>query len=165
MSRIRRAQGGRCQQGATLLEVLISVLILGIGMLGIAAMQATALRNSQGSLERSQAVIQSYSILDAMRANRDRAIAGDYNLPAMTCAVPATGASLAASDLNQWLSELRNARMGVGPTACGQVQCVGADGDCTVSVQWSEERATDATADGTVGAGAATRSFVTRTRI
>ena len=33
-------------------------------------MQATALRNSQGSFERTQVVIQSYSILDAMRANR-----------------------------------------------------------------------------------------------
>lgn len=155
----------RSQRGASLLEVMISVLILGIGLLGIAAMQATALRNSQGSLERSQAVIQSYAILDAMRANRERAIAGDYNLPVMTCVAPATGASLAASDLHDWLTALRDPRMGVGSTACGQIQCAGSNGDCIVSVQWSEARATDATADGTVSAGQDARSFVTEARI
>ncbi|MFL8092610.1 prepilin-type N-terminal cleavage/methylation domain-containing protein, partial [Xanthomonas vasicola] len=47
----------KSMSGIGLIEVLISVVILGVGMLGIAAMQATALRNSQSSLERSQAVI------------------------------------------------------------------------------------------------------------
>ena len=50
----------------SLLEVLIAVLVLAIGLLGIAALQATALRNSQSSLERNQAVIASYTIADAM---------------------------------------------------------------------------------------------------
>ena len=163
--RIRRPSGPRFQGGASLLEVMISVLILGIGMLGIAAMQATALRNSQGSLERSQAVIQSYAILDSMRANRASAIAGDYNLAAMTCVAPASGASLAASDLHIWLTTLRDPRVGVGESACGQIQCAGANGDCTVTVQWDEGRATDAVSDEAVGAGQATRSFVTGTRI
>ena len=45
------------QQGMSLLEVLIAVLVLAIGLLGIAALQATALRNSQSSLERNQAVM------------------------------------------------------------------------------------------------------------
>lgn len=62
--------------GISLIEVLISVLVLGVGMLGIAAMQATALRNSQSSLERSQAVIQVYTIFDAMRANSEVATSG-----------------------------------------------------------------------------------------
>lgn len=62
--------------GVGLVEVMISVLVLGVGMLGIAAMQATALRNSQSSLERSQAVIQAYTIFDAMRANLAVATSG-----------------------------------------------------------------------------------------
>src|SRR3546814_2402887 len=67
-------------RGTTLSEVLIAVLVLGIGMLGIASLQATSLRNSQSSLERSQAVIATYAIIDAMRANRNDALAGAYNI-------------------------------------------------------------------------------------
>ena len=58
-----------------LLAALVAVLVMGVGLLGIAAMQATALRNNQSALERTQATIQTYSILDAMRANRDAALA------------------------------------------------------------------------------------------
>ena len=58
-----------------MIEVLVAVLVMGIGLLGVAAMQATALRNNQSALERTQATIQTYSILDAMRANRQRASA------------------------------------------------------------------------------------------
>lgn len=66
----------RRQAGVSLIEVLISVVILGIGMLGIAAMQARALQNNSSSLERSQMVVQSYAILDAMRANLTAARGG-----------------------------------------------------------------------------------------
>src|SRR5690606_10573682 len=44
-------------RGVGLLEVMISVLILSVGLLGIAAMQALALRGSQSSLESTQAVM------------------------------------------------------------------------------------------------------------
>jgi type IV pilus assembly protein PilV len=138
------------QQGVGLIEVLISVLILGIGLLGIAAMQATALRNSQGSFERSQAVIQSYSILDAMRANRNAALAGEYALGGgMICEVPAS-TSLAAADMNRWITSLKNT-LGSGvdsdETTCGQVVCTAA-GECTVTVQWDDSRATQANESG-----------------
>ena len=51
----------RTSRGVGLIEVLIAVLVMGIGMLGIAALQATSLRNSQSSLERGNAVIQTYT--------------------------------------------------------------------------------------------------------
>ena len=94
-----RVVGPRSQHGAGLIEVLVAVLVMGIGLLGVAAMQATALRNNQSALERTQATIQTYSILDAMRANRQRAIAGDYNM-GRTCSVPATGGTLAQKDIH-----------------------------------------------------------------
>lgn len=130
------------QSGAGLIEVMISVLILGIGLLGIAAMQATALKNSQSSLQRSQAVAQTYSILDSMRANRAAALNGDYNQSSMQCKAPA-GGSLAQEDLLEWISAIK---AGFGKpvddeTACGQVSCDNA-GLCTVIVQWDDSRAT-----------------------
>lgn len=147
--------GRRAQIGAGLLEVMISVLIMGIGLLGIAAMQATALKNSQSSLERSQAVIQSYAILESMRANRPAAIAGQYNL-ALTCNPPPAG-TLAQSDTNAWIASLETT-LGNTANTCGSIQCNGAD--CTVTVQWDDSRGT-----GNAGAGNATYQIATRTQI
>lgn len=156
----------RKQQGASLLEVLISVLILGIGMLGIAALQATALRNSQSSLDQSQAVIQSYAILDALRVNREQ-FAG-YNLTVESgCDVPTGGGGLAGADLQRWVGDLKGA---LGSSACGGVSCAAVaggsagDADCTITVRWNDSRASDAGDTGVV-AGAEERVTVTRTRI
>jgi type IV pilus assembly protein PilV len=122
-------------RGVGLIEVLVAILVLGIGMLGVAAMQAMTLRNSQGALERSQAVIQTYSILDSMRANRAQAIAGAYNLASMTCTEPAA-ADLVTRDQNTWLTGLKDQ---LGDSTCGQINCTAA-GNCTITVQWDAER-------------------------
>src|SRR3546814_12535773 len=86
------------QRGAGLIEVMISVLVMGVGLLGIAAMQATALRNNQRALERTQATVQTYSILDAFRANAESARAAAYPL-GRPCAVPQDTATLAQRHL------------------------------------------------------------------
>lgn len=130
----------RQQRGASLIEVLVAALILGFGMLGIAALQSLALRNSQSALERSQAVMHSYAILDAMRANPQVARSGGYNI-ARTCSPPAAG-DLRANDLRRWIGNLQTH---VGDTACGRIAC--AAGVCTVTVEWDDSRGTgDATA-------------------
>lgn len=136
-------------RGAGMVEVLVAVLVLAIGLLGVAAMQATALRNSQSSLERSQGVVHAYTILDAMRANPDQARTGAYNM-AMTCVVPG-GGNLAANDKRQWIQTLQ---ANLGATACGQVQCAG--DRCTITVRWDDSRGT---------AGLAAHNFSTTTRI
>lgn len=130
------------QAGVTLIEVMVSVLIMGIGLLGIAALQTTALRNGQSSLERSQAVIQTYAVADAMRANRDQAIAGAYNTGGYQCSAVA-GSSLAENDLGDWIGSLK-ATMGIGGdlTTCGSVDC-DVDGLCTIGVSWDDSRAVD----------------------
>lgn len=120
-------------RGVGLIEVLVAVLVLAIGLLGVAAMQATALRNSQSSLERSQGVMHVYTILDAMRANPDAARSGGYNM-GMTCVAPAAG-SLITSDQRQWITVLQQ---NLGTTACGQVNCVAPV--CTITVRWDDSR-------------------------
>ena len=59
------------QRGVSLLEVLVAVVILSVGLLGLAGLQLSALRNNQSSAERSNAVMLTYSILEAMRADPD----------------------------------------------------------------------------------------------
>jgi type IV pilus assembly protein PilV len=147
-----------------LLEVLIAVLIMAIGMLGIAAMQTTALRNNQSSLERSQAVIQSYAILDAMRANRDAALALQYDTGGWICAAPAGGTHV-GNDIGFWMNSMK-ATMGVAgdATTCGRVDCVAATGICTIGVRWDDTRAAEAGPSG-VEAGSATRQVETVVRI
>ncbi|MFZ2752689.1 MAG: type IV pilus modification protein PilV [Lysobacteraceae bacterium] len=147
--RRRAPRSAAAVRGVGLIEVLVAVLILAIGLLGVAAMQATALRNSQSSLERSQGVMHVYTILDAMRANPNAARAGAYNM-GMTCAVPAAG-NLVANDKRGWIDTLQQ---NLGTTACGQVACAGAL--CTISVRWDDSRGTS---------GSSTQTFSTTTRI
>ncbi|WP_425493083.1 type IV pilus modification protein PilV [Novilysobacter antarcticus] len=130
--------------GVGLIEVLIAILVMGIGLLGIAAMQATALRNSQSSLERSQAVIHSYGILDAMRANLPVARAGGYNTPGFVCVPPATDTTLVAADHARWIKAIEDS---MGEDACGRIQCLpivnSESRSCTVTVRWNDARATE----------------------
>ncbi|AWV06669.1 hypothetical protein C9I47_0948 [Lysobacter maris] len=139
----RRHRGRRSAPGAVrgagLIEVLVAVLVMAIGLLGIAAMQATALRNSQSSAEQSMAVVYSYSIMDAMRANRDVATAGGYTM-GMTCAPPAAG-TLAQTDQREWLSAMQQPRS-LGPSACGQIEMVDAGNQIVrITVRWDDRRA------------------------
>lgn len=124
-------------RGVGLIEVMIAVLVMGIGFLGIAALQAVTLRNSQSALERSQAVVQTYAILDAMRANVAVARIGGYNLNTMTCTPPSAG-DLAANDLRDWIVALQG---NLGVSACGQIAC--GNLDCKITVQWDDSRGTD----------------------
>ncbi|AMJ55660.1 MULTISPECIES: type IV pilus modification protein PilV [Stenotrophomonas] len=148
----RSAAPPRRLAGFSLIEVMVSVLVLGVALLGIAAMQATALRNGQSSLERSQVVAYSYSAIDAMRANRQAALAGAYNTDGMECTVPA-GGTLAQNDVSRWIQSLKNG-MTSDPddeSICGQISCVA--GVCTVTVQWDDTRGSksDAAADNVEG--------------
>ena len=158
-------RAARMQRGTSLIEVMVSVLVLAIGLLGIAAMQATALRNSGSSLGRSQAVIQSYAALDAMRGNRTQAMAGGYDMAALECTLPegAAGADLALNDIDRWITDLKNA---LGPDACGRIECAAGAAECQVTIRWDDSRASETAADGdVVAAGAAQSLLVTRARL
>ena len=145
--RVRRAPQGMA--GVSMIEVLISIVILAFGLLGIASMQMLALRNSQVALERSQATVQTYAILDAMRANIAVARIGGYNLSEMTCAVPDTAGTLASNDLHNWVTTLKSS---LGDSACAHIACGGVE--CLISVEWDDSR----------GKSAPTR-ITTRTRL
>lgn len=145
--------GRRAQGGVSLIEVLIAVLIMGIGLLGMAAMQTTALRNSQSALERSQAAMHAYALLDVMRANRDAALIGAYNLNTWTCGAPTDDGTLVSKDLINWFNAVRTPTA-LGDTTCAQVNC-GAE-SCRVDLRWNDARGSG---------GSEEQTFVTETRL
>lgn len=67
------------QHGATLIEVLISLLILAVGLLGMAGLQTVSLRNTQSAYLRTQATVLSGDIVERIRANLQGVEAGSYH--------------------------------------------------------------------------------------
>lgn len=95
------ARGPGRAAGFTLIEALIALLVLSIGLLGVAAMQLTSLRANNGAFQRTQATFLAQDIADRMRANRTAALAGDYDC-ALGDAAPASPATIAEADIAAW---------------------------------------------------------------
>lgn len=57
------------QTGFGLFEILMTIVVLAIGLLGLAAMQATGLKNNESAYRASQATVLAYDIADRMRSN------------------------------------------------------------------------------------------------
>ncbi len=73
------------QRGTTLIEVLVAVVVLSLGLLGLAGLQGISLRSSSNAFMRTQATNLSYEILDEIRAARGRiVITGGPNLAQLT---------------------------------------------------------------------------------
>jgi type IV pilus assembly protein PilV len=121
----------KLQSGFGLMEVLVALLIVSVGLLGIASLQVMALKNVGSSMERSQAVIQTYSYLEILRANIGTASSLDVPL---TCDEENLEASKVVQ--REWIRQLRAS---VGPQACGKAECLGRQ--CTITIQWDDSRA------------------------
>lgn len=71
------------QQGVTMVEVLVSIVIVAIGILGLTALQGVSLRNTTSASLRSTASVLAHDMADRLRANPDGVLAGYYHgLPA-----------------------------------------------------------------------------------
>ncbi|QSA96725.1 type IV pilus modification protein PilV [Methylococcus sp. EFPC2] len=123
----------RIQSGFTLLEVLVAVLVLSIGLLGLAGLQAHGLKTNHSAYLRSQASMLAYDILDVLRSDRQAALNGGYNL-ALGDAAP-SGGTVPQSQLNNWLTERVERRL---PQGDGAVQV--SSGRVTITIQWNDAR-------------------------
>jgi type IV pilus assembly protein PilV len=125
----------RGQRGVGIIEILVAVLVLSIGLLGLAGLQMRTLRDNESALERGVAVFETHAIADAMRADRVNAMNHLFDL-ALAAAAP-TGTTFHEKVLAAWRANLLSA---LGPGATGSVACNGTD--CTIRVQWDDTRAT-----------------------
>jgi type IV pilus assembly protein PilV len=130
------------QSGASLIEVLVAVLILSFGMLGMSALQARALKGNQSALQRSQAAMLNYYIMDAMRVDRESAKGGAYNINYVCSSAGITGTGLANDNLRHWLEAAEtNLGQTSASTVCGFISC-DASYKCTVRIRWDDSKAT-----------------------
>ncbi len=141
------------QQGFTMIEVLVTVIILSIGLLGLAGLQATSLRNNQSAFLRSQATILAYDIADRIRANGTAAINGDYEfdssngLPVSvadcTTSTGCSTAAMAQNDLANWSTAVTTLLPDGAGIVCldSDPSLAGCDGSGTqfaITISWTE---------------------------
>jgi type IV pilus assembly protein PilV len=141
-------QSPRKQCGFTLLEVLIALLILSIGLLGLASLQTNGLRSNQMASMRTTATQLAYDIADRMRANPGGVDAQNYVIASgaadptiptgESCeAITCTAAQMATYDLAQWRAAARTLPGGntsIARTVTGSVVTH------TIIVFWDEYR-------------------------
>jgi type IV pilus assembly protein PilV len=142
--RFRRAHGGM-----TLIEVLVTLVLISVGLLGVAALQLTSLKNNQESYVRSQAAVLAADILDRMRSNQTGFNAGNYDMPTDATGFDQAGAAgtAAAADIAAWQAAINRLLPGADSDAAGRIV---RDGRLvTISIRWREreERATERTYD------------------
>jgi type IV pilus assembly protein PilV len=149
-------------RGFSLIEVMVAVLVISIGLLGIAKMQALSLSNTGNSRLRALAAVESGSIASAMQADRlywstipvvgtdlTASITGPTvtaaSDPTLTTTQACTGVAanctvnqMAAYDLQNWATALNN----VIPNETVSIDCalpsVTVTVSCTITISWTE---------------------------
>ncbi|MCI0994554.1 type IV pilus modification protein PilV [Pseudomonas sp. ICMP22404] len=135
------------QEGMTLIEVLVAVLILGVGLLGAAMVQLNALKYTDSSRMTSQASFIAYDMLDRIRANSG----ADYTV------TPPSSPNLNVTRDQDLYDFKTNITSFGGATATGTItlnQRV-----YTITISWDDARAAN-----TTNAADARRSFVLTSR-
>jgi type IV pilus assembly protein PilV len=120
----------------TLIEILVAMVVLSIGLLGLAGLQLKGLQVNQGSTYRSQAALLVEDIADRMRADRGSALGGNYNLN--NAATAPAGAPAALTEWLARLSALPGGAVTIGPLGVGA-----APNSVTIpiTVSWTDTRA------------------------
>jgi type IV pilus assembly protein PilV len=125
------------QVGGSLIEVLITMIIVSIGLLGQAALMAQSSKANNAAFMRSQATLLAYDIIERLRLNRALAIAGEFNVNyAAAGADPSdsiTGTDFQDTEVQDWKSNIEQALT----SGDGQVSCDGS-GYVTINIRWCE---------------------------
>ena len=141
------------ERGFSLVEVMVALIVMSVGLLGIAKMQAAALSNTAVASTRSLAAIEASSLASAMHANRgywsSSVVATTITLrgktvtpnvaPVAGCvAASCTPAELAAYDLQEWTTA---ALQVLPPDYQATITCTPTvtPPNCTIQIQWAEK--------------------------
>lgn len=123
-----------------MIELLVAIVVLSVGLVGLAGLQMTSIKLNHSSYLRSQATVFAYDMLDRMRANSGGVALGGYNSITGVAADPgciSSGCSamqMAQYDGREWLLSINNTL----PSGTGTV--VGNGADFTITVMWDDEQ-------------------------
>ncbi|MBU6484945.1 MAG: type IV pilus modification protein PilV [Betaproteobacteria bacterium] len=125
------------QAGFTMIEVLITLIVLALGLIGVIGLQARGQQAELESYQRGQALALLQDMVD--RINTDRAAAHSLSYVTSspvggggalaTCTTGTTPAAMAAYDLCDWGNELNGAAESTSGTTCttsSGTGCIGA---------------------------------------
>jgi type IV pilus assembly protein PilV len=94
-------------KGMTLIEVLVALLIVSIGLLGLAALQANSLKFNHSAYLRTQATQLAYDMAERIRANREDALINNTNYEiAFADAAPTNPGTIEEYDQAAWLNQI-----------------------------------------------------------
>jgi type IV pilus assembly protein PilV len=154
--------------GFSLVEVMVAVLVISIGLLGIAKMQALALSSTSNARLRALASLEAASLASAIRANRTywagstttagtandlvvtiqgpsitNSTDGTLQTAGVNCALgggnaPCSTGLLAAYDVQQWASQLNALIPGVAATIDCDLPAADNPVTCTIQINWTE---------------------------
>jgi type IV pilus assembly protein PilV len=153
----RRLIQHRSAKGFTLIEAMVALVVLSIGLLGVAGMQIVGLRANLSAASRTQASYLADDIIDRMRANNTAARGGLYNV-APGATLP--GTTTAELDVQAWVLELQTLPVGKGAIAVDPLTNI-----ATVTIQWVDSRGTDTNLCGVNLANCVPVSFITTTQL
>lgn len=132
----------RAQRGFSLVEALVALVVLSVGLLGVAALYVSALRFGRNALLRSDAVTLASDMADRIEANSGGGAgyalaAGATNTAVAACSVGGcTAAQMATTDKAQWKALLAQALpAGTGTIA---VDTTTTPTTYTITVNWTE---------------------------
>ncbi|MGY6276213.1 type IV pilus modification protein PilV [Methylomonas sp. MgM2] len=130
-------------KGSTLIEVLVTMVIIAIGLLGQANLIAVSLKVNHSAFARTQATLLAYDIIERLRLNRALAVAGSFNSNYADDSASYTGNAIQDLELHDWKANVEQAL----PSGQAQVSVDG-NGNVTINIQWSE--VVKASSDGTI---------------
>ncbi|MGH8581922.1 MAG: type IV pilus modification protein PilV [Gammaproteobacteria bacterium] len=140
-------------RGFTMVEVLVAIVVVSLGLLGLAALQARGLKLNHGAFLQTSATLLAYDMADRMRANTAGVNSAAYDNVVLDTGNPATNpgdpgcnagpsgctqAQLAQYDTWKWYQGLSALPQGTGSV----VRIPGAPTRFTVTVSWAEAEQT-----------------------
>lgn len=133
----------RYLRGFAMLEILITISVLSFGLMGLAGLQLMGMKYNYSAYQRSQITILTADIVDRMRANRNVALTGSYDIAVglqpgkSSCngvGANCTVNAMAAADLYDW----KQAMSTILPSGDGSIVRNGTN--FTITVQWDDTR-------------------------
>jgi len=136
----------RRQTGFSMVEVMVALVVLAIGLLGIAALYLNSLQSGRTAIYRTQAITLAADLADRIRVNRTAQAAygtlfADAEVVVGTCSTTGgcSDADLASTDLSNWKAEVaQQLPNGQGQVVVTLPVAAGEPTNYVVTVRWAE---------------------------